>query len=82
MNSNINIATVEAALGCLVAGDQMASFTKPESRQLLAAIGASIAVPQDVQAIGLIALHLLVQASRADAITERALRVVASGSRK
>ena len=82
MTTSTNILMIESALRALSTGEQMPSFTKPQARQLLAAIGAVNAVPLDVQSVGLMTLRLLLQASRADAITERAMRVAASDKPK
>lgn len=73
-----HVATVEAALRALSAGEQTPSFTKPQARELLAAIGAVNLSPQDLQRVGLVTLQVLLQASRADAITERAMRLAAN----
>jgi len=78
MTTNTNIITIESALRSYAAGEQMESFTRPEARALLAAIGAVSTSPIDVQRVGLAALRLLLQASRADAIVERTMRLAAS----
>ena len=76
--TNVNLITIESALRSLAAGEQMPSFTKPQAAVLLNAIGAVHGFPSDVQSVGLMTLRLLLQASRADAITERTMRIAAS----